>query len=82
MALVAVVIRQLKNNRPVTSKIIEAPNDPDVDYGVDYQEGYLLSVAKDHIRTFKTVLPEFIDATWYIDIIDKCTDKVITTEKI
>ena len=63
---VAVVIRQLRGSRPVTSAVIQSTNDPDV----DDQEHYLKSEAESCIRRLKEDYIEFQAAEFYIDILD------------
>lgn len=67
MAKVAVVIRQLPGNRPVTSAVIK-DDSSSCRHEVDNIEGYLTSRAKDHIEEFKNKLVEFTKAEFWIDI--------------
>lgn len=66
MAKMCVVIRQLKDCRPVLSTIIKDPNDPNI----DALDSYFKEEANEHIRRFTERFPEFISGSFYIDIID------------
>jgi len=71
--LVAVVVRQLKNNRPVVSKVILQSDDKTVDNQFDY----LVYKADEHINGVRKTFVELYDANWYIEIIDTDTDEIV-----
>jgi len=66
MAIYGVLIRQVKNNRPVTTGVFKDPGDlstKDID-------NYFTSEAKDTIKSIVKNIPEFSEATWYLDVFD------------
>ena len=65
MAKVAVIIRQLKDNRPVAMTIIKQPDRLDYDF-----EFYAIEESKPIINEFKEKFIEFMDADFYVDIVD------------
>ena len=73
MAKIAVIIRHLPNNRPITLGIEKVP----ADYGIDNVINYLFGKAKERIDRFKREFPEFRTATWYVDIIDDDEGKIL-----
>jgi hypothetical protein len=66
---VAVVIRQMPDMRPVTSKVIGIPDDIKKE-DLDDFEGYLKDRARDHIESFIKRFVEFREAKFYIDIVE------------
>lgn len=74
----AVVIRQLTNNRPVTSAVIDHTGLPDIDDPVHY----LIGKAEDHIKEFKKNFVEFHRADWYIDIIRVSDNTIVETKEL
>lgn len=61
-----VVIRQLNNSRPVTSKVILLPLDR---HDIDDIEHYFEYQAREHIEEFKKDFIEFKDANFWVDIV-------------
>lgn len=83
MAKVAVVIRQLTSHRPVTSAVIEESWIPDSErQQVDDINHYLISRAKQHIRSMVQQFVEFKDAKWYVDIVNNISEDVEYSEEL
>lgn len=75
---IAVVIRQLKNHRPVASIVLDHKGLPDLDDPIHY----LIGQGKDHIVKFQNEFVEFKNADWYIDIIQTSDQSVVKTEEL
>lgn len=66
MAIYGVLIRQVKNNRPVTTGVFKDPGD----LSAKNIDDYFTSEAKDTIKSIVKNIPEFSEATWYLDVFD------------
>lgn len=80
MALVGVVVRQLKGHQPAVSLVIPESNDSDV----DYQIGYLRSEATAHVRRFVSEFVEFrlTNCQWWFTVHNTGTGRNELVEEI
>ena len=66
MPKICVITRHLEGCRPVATSIIFESTDPEVTNMSDY----FLSVSNEVIEGLKNNIPEFINASFYVDILN------------